>query len=570
MKERFGNMVLLNKLSAAYSPQEAADRALLESVTVTGDSVKGAHDAQFIIDGGKAYIVYECNDIQAGENAGWTFIYCAMSIVDVKTRAVEKIIKISESGQAFNNESLQEGATFVPRIVKKSEGVLRVFFSSERPGVRQSIMDYVDFDIADGKFESDVHRFKIETPAGKVDFTPEAFYNLAVQSGVECFMSDTGAFLFDIFEVGGSYYVALNNFMGKQNALGVFNDSLDCVSVLGHIGSSNDDIKLSEAGIARLNDGTWMSVIRDDAGKEYRFSYSLDGTDWSVPRTEPFALGGTDSKPTLNNYSGTYFLGWNESSRSAFNFAASSDSKHWTALYEFISPTTFQYPCFVFYEDEIYFTATVGNKEDIVFGKLFLKCINGKFYIDDSFTDTTEKFFSGFRNYNELGNIQTNPDGTVWTAGIERSDFGVYFRAETDRYNVRDKLFLMLDTEGSRTSLRENVFMIKFCGKDMAVQTYSADGKSLGYANLKKFADLKLRRSVKNGGCRIDLFIPFNALKEIQPLCGFKETKPLYVTAYGANGINEYALSYDGAKLQQFNPSTYLELSSDNVLKKRS
>ena len=83
-------MVLLNKLSAAYSPQEAADRALLESVTVTGDSVKGAHDAQFIIDGGKAYIVYECNDIQAGENAGWTFIYCAMSIVDVKTRAVEK------------------------------------------------------------------------------------------------------------------------------------------------------------------------------------------------------------------------------------------------------------------------------------------------------------------------------------------------------------------------------------------------------------------------------------------------------------------------------------------------
>ena len=140
MKERFGNMVLLNKLSAAYSPQEAADRALLESVTVTGDSVKGAHDAQFIIDGGKAYIVYECNDIQAGENAGWTFIYCAMSIVDVKTRAVEKIIKISESGQAFNNETLQEGATFVPRIVKKSEGVLRVFFSSERPGVRQSIM----------------------------------------------------------------------------------------------------------------------------------------------------------------------------------------------------------------------------------------------------------------------------------------------------------------------------------------------------------------------------------------------------------------------------------------------
>jgi len=41
-----------------------------------GPEVKGAHDAEFVIVDGKAYILGMANDVQPSENPEWPFIYC--------------------------------------------------------------------------------------------------------------------------------------------------------------------------------------------------------------------------------------------------------------------------------------------------------------------------------------------------------------------------------------------------------------------------------------------------------------------------------------------------------------
>lgn len=87
---------------------------------------------------------------------------------------------------------------------------------------------------------------------------------MAIAAGIECFEADNSAFIFDIMEYDGKTYVALNNFAGKQNALGMLSDTLDCISVIGHFGVGNSKVQLSESGIMRKNDGTWMSIIRND------------------------------------------------------------------------------------------------------------------------------------------------------------------------------------------------------------------------------------------------------------------------------------------------------------------
>ena len=50
------------------------------------------------IAGGRAFVVAEVNDRQPGEAAAWDFIYSALSVVDLKTLRVEKILSIAKSG----------------------------------------------------------------------------------------------------------------------------------------------------------------------------------------------------------------------------------------------------------------------------------------------------------------------------------------------------------------------------------------------------------------------------------------------------------------------------------------
>ena len=589
-EERVDGMVNLAGINKNYSPEKAGDEVIKSMITVTDSVVKGAHDAHFLVHDGKAYIVYEANDVKEGEAAEWDFVYCAMSIVDLKTGAVEVKI-ISRGEQAFANETLDTGATFVPRIIKKDENTLRIFFTSERPNVRQSLMYYIDYDVKSGTLDQNVYRMKLLTPEGKVDFTPKAYYDLAIAAGMECFSSDHSAFIFDIMEYDGKKYVALNNFAGKQNALGMLNDTLDCISVIGHFGVGNSKVQLSESGIMRKNDGTWMSIIRNDktstnttygggtttgtnAGTfEYYFSYSADGVNWSTPRTEDFCAGGTNSKPTLNNFAGTYFMGWNTYStniwsRTIFNFDYSTDGENWTRLYKFAPPTSFQYPEFFMYDNEIYFTT--GDRAEIYFGKLPMKLIDGKFFIDDSYT--FDKAFDEQIAYTDMGDVQTEHKGNTWRTAVHRNALGVYFKAETDCYNLFDKVFFMLDTAGTQTGRRENILMFKFWGEDIAVQTHDATGKSLGYKALKKIDGIKLKRIVKGDYAYVEMFLPNEVIKVVQPLCSFTDySQPLYFSIFGANSIDntEFKITYNGKKVEHFNPSKYLVLDMYGKISER-
>ncbi len=589
-EERVDGMVNLAGINKNYSPEKAGDEVIKSMITVTDSVVKGAHDAHFLIHDGKAYIVYEANDVKEGEAAEWDFVYCAMSIVDLKTGAVEVKI-ISRGEQVFANETLDVGATFVPRIIKKDENTLRIFFTSERPSVRQSLMYYIDYDVKSGTLDQNVYRMKLLTPEGKVDFTPKAYYDLAIAAGMECFSSDHSAFIFDIMEYDGKKYVALNNFAGKQNALGMLNDTLDCISVIGHFGVGNSKVQLSESGIMRKNDGTWMSIIRNDktstnttygggtttgtnAGTfEYYFSYSADGVKWSTPRTEDFCAGGTNSKPTLNNFAGTYFMGWNTYStniwsRTIFNFDYSTDGENWTRLYKFAPTTSFQYPEFFMYDNEIYFTT--GDRAKIYFGKLPMKLIDGKFFIDDSYT--FDKVFDEQIAYTDMGDVQTEHKGNIWRTAVHRNALGVYFKAETNCYNLFDKVFFMLDTAGTQTARRENILMFKFWGEDIAVQTHDATGKSLGYKWLKRIDGIKIKRIVKGDYAYVEMFLPNEVIKVVQPLCSFTDySQPLYFSIFGANSIDntEFKITYNGKKVEHFNPSKYLVLDMYGKISER-
>jgi hypothetical protein len=137
---------------AGWDPALAGDHVMEKLITVTAPQVKGAHDAEMVMVGERAYIVAEVNDVRAGESAGWPEIYATLSIVRLnpvqgEPLQLEKVIPIAKGEQAFENETLPVGACFVPRIIQKDANTLRCYFTSEDPGKRQSQMWYRDFDV---------------------------------------------------------------------------------------------------------------------------------------------------------------------------------------------------------------------------------------------------------------------------------------------------------------------------------------------------------------------------------------------------------------------------------------
>lgn len=569
------NMIEVNKLNetANYSPVAAGNRALENAVTVTGPNVKGAHDAQFVIADDKAYIVYEANDVQAGENSSWDYIYCAMTIVDIQTNKVEKIVKFSKSLQQYDNDTLPKGCTFVPRIVKKDDATMRVYFSSEDPGNRESHTYYIDYDIASGKFDNNIYKLQLMTPQGKVDFTPTEYVKLTQAAGNACYPESHSAYLFDIFDYDGVKYITLNNFANGQNALAKFNDSLDCVEVIGHIGEGTTAIKTTESAIMCKNDGTWMSILRDERSDSYMFSYSDDGVKWSQPAVGDVAFTGSATKPTLDNFYGQYFMSWADNSRSCMRFMTSSDAEQWSDVVTVYSPTTFQYPMFELYNNEIYYTATMGNKETIVFGKLPLKYDNG-WYVRQLPPTDAENVFANITGYNRYSDITTNRDGTKYEAYIKRDDKGIYFKARTDVSNKGDKIFLMLDTDGTATGFTPSNFMFKFQNGDIQYQGYYK-ANTRGYVNIAAYSQLLFTRktypsSAQNKGVNeISLFIPYSALTILSPDAKVDADADIYFTIYGANGSFESDSSYEGHNTVWNRPSTYLVLTKDNEIKIR-
>jgi len=365
-----------------WDPKLAADKVMAGLINVTAPQVRGAHDAEFVCAGDRAFVVFEANDVRAGESAEWPFVYVSLSIVNLKPLGLEKIVPVAKGGQSFANEALPQGACFVPRIIRKDAGTLRCYFASEAPRQRQSQGWFIDFNLESQTFEDSIHRAKLKTARGTFDMQPEHFFNDAVARGFPRPPVDYGCYAFSAFQmIGGRAYVALNNFPGGQNALAVMNADLDTFEVLGHY-NEPFDLKLTESAVNRLPDGTWMAICRQEGGdKNYVFTTSGDGRTWTRGRHRDFVPNGAASKPTFDRFQGVYYLGWQEATRinqvgrSVFNIDVSRDGRSWERKYRFESEKSFQYPSFHGHDGTIWLSVTQGDsdasrKERIMFGRL--------------------------------------------------------------------------------------------------------------------------------------------------------------------------------------------------------
>ena len=372
---------VLNAL-APWDPKAAGDRVMSGLVNVSGPEVKGAHDAEFVIVDNRAYIVSMANEVQPGENAEWPFVYCTMSIVDLRTMAVTHRIPLARGKQAFANETLPEGACFVPRIIRKDATTLRTFFASEAPRQREAQSYYRDFDLTTTAFHPEIHRMKIQTATGTHDMQPARFHADAAAQGFTREPKDYGLYTIDSFKtIDNATYTVMNNYPGGQNGLARLNPAMDTFEVLGHFNGEGPE-KLTEAAVNRLPDGTWLAIARQDGGTaNYMFASSWDGRLWTTPRYRDLIANGASSKPNFERFNGTYYLGWQEAtkidgvSRSVFNIDVSTDGIRWKRRYRFETNKSFQYVSLHEYKGAIYLTVTQGDtspsrKERILFGQL--------------------------------------------------------------------------------------------------------------------------------------------------------------------------------------------------------
>ena len=369
-------------LPAGWDPKAAADKVMAGLIKVTAPEVKGAHDSHLAIVGDRAYVIAEVNERQAGEAAGWPFIYVSLSIVDLRNERLLDVMTVARSEQAFANETLPIGACFVPRVKQVGPQTLRCWFASEQPGKRQSQTYYRDLDLNTLTFERELHRMKLTTSDGTFDLQPKYLHADATKQGFKRPPSDAGLYMFDGFKAfDGKTYVAINNYLGAQQALCTMNDAADTLTIVGHFNGPGEPA-LTEPAVNRLPDGTWLAMSRKENGDHnYWFSESKDGKTWTTGGEKDFVKNGASSKPTFDRFGGVYYLGWQERAtigkvgRSIFNIDVSADGKHWERKYRFESTKSFQYPTFVEDHGSIWLCVTQGDsdpsrKERIMFGRL--------------------------------------------------------------------------------------------------------------------------------------------------------------------------------------------------------
>ncbi len=360
-----------------WDPALAGDLVMERLVRVSAPEVKGAHDSEFVCVGDRAYIVDHSNDVAPGHGAGRS-MYCVLTVVNLQTLEIEARHLLAEAGQAFENVTLPDAQTFVPRIIRKDEDTLRCYFAVQ-PREEQAQTWYRDFDLRSGEFADTIHQAKLKTAAGVFDMQPQHFHADAAAQGFEKPARNGGMYIFDSFKpIDGRIYVALNNFPGKQNALAVVHDDYETFEVIGHYNEPQDQ-QLSESAVQRLPDGTWMAILRNDGGNTH-FATSEDGVEWSVATERPLVPNGLNSKPTFDKFGELYYLGWQENTRihgcnrSVFNIDVSPDGVTWERKYRFETPHSFQYPTFHEHEGVVWVSVTqsdhLGSTDRIMFGKL--------------------------------------------------------------------------------------------------------------------------------------------------------------------------------------------------------
>jgi len=366
-----------------WDPKRAGDKVLSTLIKVSAPQVKGAHDADLVLVGERAFIVEHDNDIKPGHGAGKAQ-YCVLTVVNGKTMSVERVVPMAKSAQAFANETLPVGACFVPRIIRLNDATLRCFFACEdQSGKIQSQTWYRDFDITSLTFAPDIHRVKLKTSDGIFDMQPQYFHADAAKHGFKQPAKAFGLYLLDSFKViNGKTYLAINNFPGAQNALAMLNESRDTIEVIGHYNEPAER-RLTESSVNRLPDGTWMAICRTESGdRNYVFTTSKDGKTWTEGDTLPFVSKGSNSKPTFDKFNGVYYIGWQEATRvtdghgvgrNIFNIEVSKDGLNWERKYRFESADSFQYPTFREHDGAIWFSVTQGtggSTDRIMFSKL--------------------------------------------------------------------------------------------------------------------------------------------------------------------------------------------------------
>jgi hypothetical protein len=154
---------------------------LARLVRISAPQVKGAHDAEFVCVGDRAYVVEHDNDVEPGHGAGKA-MYCVLTVVNLKTLAVEKTLLLAKAGQTFANTTLPDAEIFVPRIIRKDEHTLRCWFCSQ-PAGEQAVTWYRDFDLRTQAFAESIHKAKLKTAAGTFDMEPRHFHADAVTQG---------------------------------------------------------------------------------------------------------------------------------------------------------------------------------------------------------------------------------------------------------------------------------------------------------------------------------------------------------------------------------------------------
>lgn len=370
-------------LPPGWDPKRAGDAALATLIKVTAPQAKGAHDADLVLVGERAYVVEHDNDLKPGHGAG-NAQYCVLTVLNVRTMSVERVVPMAKSAQAFANETLPVGACFVPRIIPLNASTLRCFFASEdQSGKRQSQIWYRDFDVASLTFAPDIHRMKLKTGDGIFDLQPQYFHADAAKHGFKQPAKAFGLYLVDSFKViDGRTYLAINNYPGAQNALATLNEARDTIEVIGHY-NEPAALRLTESSVNRLPDGTWLAICRAESGdRNYVFTTSQDGRSWTQGEPRAFVSKGSNSKPTFDRFNGLYYLGWQEATRitdgrgvgrKIFNLEVSRDGVTWERKYRFESEDSFQYPTFRLHEGTVWFTVTQGasgSSDRIMFGRL--------------------------------------------------------------------------------------------------------------------------------------------------------------------------------------------------------